>query len=122
MEVLGDLYDKTVFIATFPKRGYQFVAPLREDSGAWRSDSPSDSSNNVVGREIALAKLDRHLEEALRGKRQIVFVTGEAGIGKTQLGYQFHGRVVSRACEIAPLPSVRGSVGDEGRSSPVGGL
>src|SRR5260370_19481738 len=95
-KVLGDSYDKPVFIATFPKRGYQFVAPLREDSGAWRSDSPSDSSNNVVSREIALAKLDRHLEEALRGKRQIVFVTGEAAVGKNTLIYLFHRRVVDR--------------------------
>src|SRR5260370_5945013 len=113
MEVLGDLYDTPVFIAACPKRGYEYVAPLGEDSGAWRSDSPSDSSNNVVGRGIAVAKLDRHLEEGLRGKRQIVFVTGEAGIGKTTLVDLFHGRVVHRAVRIARGQCVEGFGGKE---------
>jgi predicted ATPase len=37
----------------------------------------------LVGREVELGKLQGWLEKALQGKRQIVFVTGEAGIGKT---------------------------------------
>jgi predicted ATPase len=38
-----------------------------------------------VGREQELAQLHERLEKAWRGERQLVFVTGEAGIGKTTL-------------------------------------
>jgi DNA-binding winged helix-turn-helix (wHTH) protein/predicted ATPase len=39
----------------------------------------------VVGRETELAQLHRWLQQALGGTRQLVFVTGEAGLGKTTL-------------------------------------
>ena len=38
-----------------------------------------------MGREAELAQLHGWLDKALRGERQLVFVTGEAGIGKTTL-------------------------------------
>jgi len=38
-----------------------------------------------VGREAALAQLQTWFSRALQGERQVVFVTGEAGIGKTTL-------------------------------------
>lgn len=44
----------------------------------------------MVGRDIALATLNSHLDRALRGQRQLMFVTGEAGIGKTTLVDVFH--------------------------------
>ena len=37
----------------------------------------------IVGRDAELASLGHHLELALAGQRQIVLVTGDAGIGKT---------------------------------------
>jgi AAA ATPase-like protein len=37
----------------------------------------------VVGRETDLAYLYDWLEQACEGKRQMVFIAGEAGIGKT---------------------------------------
>ena len=39
----------------------------------------------VVGRDKALSRMRSWLEKMLAGERQIVFVTGEAGIGKTAL-------------------------------------
>jgi predicted ATPase/DNA-binding winged helix-turn-helix (wHTH) protein len=39
----------------------------------------------AVGREAELAQLHRWLRQALAGTRQVVFVTGEAGLGKTTL-------------------------------------
>src|SRR5258708_37992440 len=33
-KVMGDSPQNPAFVATFPKRGYQFIAPLREESGA----------------------------------------------------------------------------------------
>src|SRR5258708_16949187 len=44
----------------------------------------------MVGRDTALAELHNSLRRALRGQRQIIFVTGEAGIGKTTLVDAFH--------------------------------
>jgi adenylate cyclase len=39
----------------------------------------------LVGRETELAQLHRWFERAVQGERQVVFVTGEPGIGKTTL-------------------------------------
>ena len=39
----------------------------------------------VLGRDAELERLNGWLERALRGERQLVFVTGEPGIGKTTL-------------------------------------
>jgi len=39
----------------------------------------------TVGREAELGRLQEHLERALEGTRQILFIAGEAGIGKTTL-------------------------------------
>ncbi len=43
------------------------------------------SAIGLGGREAELAQLHKWLEKALGGERQIVFVTGEPGIGKTTL-------------------------------------
>ena len=42
-----------------------------------------------VARERELASLDRHLQAALAGQGRVVFVTGEAGSGKTALLQEF---------------------------------
>ena len=38
-----------------------------------------------MGRQTGLGRLDGYLRRALDAERQIVFVTGEAGIGKSTL-------------------------------------
>ncbi len=43
----------------------------------------------IVGRETALAQMQGWLRQAMGGERQVVFVTGEAGIGKTTLVESF---------------------------------
>ena len=48
---------------------------------------------HLVGRESALDRLQRGIEAAWRGTRQIVFVTGEPGIGKTGVVEAFLERV-----------------------------
>ena len=47
----------------------------------------------LVGREAELARLGELYDLAGQGRRQIVFVTGEAGIGKTTLVEAFAGEV-----------------------------
>ncbi len=80
-KVLGDQSRKPEFIATFPRRGYQFIAPVREEI----APAVAMATKGIVGRENALSILTGALSKVLQGKRQIVFITGEAGIGKTTL-------------------------------------
>ena len=84
--VLGDRPDKPIFIETRPKRGYQFVASVVDES---TETLPAERTKRIVGCEGALAKLGGCLRRALRNERQIVFITGELGIGKTALADEF---------------------------------
>jgi DNA-binding winged helix-turn-helix (wHTH) protein len=75
------------FIETVHGRGFRFVADVRAvDGRAWSPttiSSGSESALPFVGRQPELARLHECLSRARRGVRQVVFVTGEAGIGKT---------------------------------------
>jgi DNA-binding winged helix-turn-helix (wHTH) protein/tetratricopeptide (TPR) repeat protein len=88
-KVLGDQSNKPAFVATFPRRGYRFIAQVREEATP-RSSQSRSVAKAIVGREGALAGLEQALAKALKGQRQIVFITGEAGIGKTTLVDLFH--------------------------------
>ncbi len=84
-QALGD--DK--LIETVTRRGYRFLSDVQEvHVDAVRSASPdpeSDVTPALVGRSDELGILRAHLEAALQGRRQMVFVTGDPGIGKTAL-------------------------------------
>src|SRR5215510_2633658 len=83
-KALGDRHAKPEFIETIPKRGYQFVAPVSEVA-VHPSSEPAPDSKTIVGRDAALSELYKALDRAIGGERQLLFVTGEAGIGKTTL-------------------------------------
>src|SRR5258708_2811513 len=95
-KILGDRPKESLFIATFPKRGYQFVAPVREDGPGSVPDTSSDAQARPVGRQSELARMEGHLEKALQGRRQVIWITGEAGIGKTTLIDAFQQRLADR--------------------------
>src|SRR5262249_21377134 len=57
---------------------------------------PPRSMPTLMGREAELAQLQSWLERALRGGRQVVFVIGEAGIGKTTLIEEFLTQAAAR--------------------------
>ena len=71
------------FIETAHRRGYRFIAAI--GAGTARLAESRDIPKGFVGREAALARLHQRLEEVRAGARRVVFVTGEAGIGKTTL-------------------------------------
>jgi predicted ATPase/DNA-binding winged helix-turn-helix (wHTH) protein len=114
-EALGDDPAYPQFIETAHRRGYRFIgrideaAPqaVAEDAGSNRSVGGafplnSDSPQPVVGRDEALSRMRNWLEKALGGERQIVFVTGEAGIGKTAFTDAFVRSVASdRSVRVA---------------------
>ena len=91
-DALGDDATAPRFIQTIPHRGYRFVAevhrpPVRGAGGAKPSADDADRPRDLIliGRDAELARLERALERAGAGARQVVFITGEPGIGKTTL-------------------------------------
>jgi DNA-binding winged helix-turn-helix (wHTH) protein/tetratricopeptide (TPR) repeat protein len=84
-KVLGDQRRPPLFIETLPKRGYHFIAQVADEQTFTRSGDASQGARNLVGRDSALARLNDHFAKAWNGHRQVIFVTGEAGIGKTTL-------------------------------------
>lgn len=113
--VLGDSPDKPEFIETIPRRGYRFLARVTDESDATPpSASSAVAKANVVGREAVIAELEHHLATALAGRRQLIFVTGEAGIGKTTVVDLFHQRSAGHAnLRIARGQCVEGFGGKE---------
>ena len=79
-KALGDVASEPKYIQTEGKKGYRFVAPI---SLRLPEKSGSDSLIHFVGRQAELEQLRGFVELANSGKRQVVFVTGEPGIGKT---------------------------------------
>jgi predicted ATPase len=55
----------------------------------------ADVRTALVGRDALLAQLDQRLERARTGQRQLVFLSGEAGIGKTAVLDTFLARAAS---------------------------
>jgi predicted ATPase/DNA-binding winged helix-turn-helix (wHTH) protein len=102
-DALGDHPKEPKFIQTAHRRGYRFIAPLNKVSSppgldlAVASPSPTPrfsiykgtdeepSSPGMLAREQEMAQLHSWLEQVLTGQSQCIFVTGEAGIGKTTL-------------------------------------
>jgi DNA-binding winged helix-turn-helix (wHTH) protein/tetratricopeptide (TPR) repeat protein len=86
---LGDDPAAPSFIETVPRRGYRFIGPRPRQA---KVTTPVDPRGALVGRDKVLARLEDRLASALAGHRQLVFVSGEAGIGKTTMLDAFLGR------------------------------
>ena len=103
---LGDDPKQAQYIETVPRRGYRFVAPVHSGQGQNSSsninlDSNVDAilnpNNNtsylsglntapmMVGHNNALSLLSQAWHKATDGNRQLFWIAGEAGVGKTTL-------------------------------------
>ena len=111
---LGDDARQPRFIATAHRIGYRFIAEVEHllapaesapdlppnmppdasssmhpntmsNAPAMRNDSVRWVHDGLVGREAERRVLQHALEKALAGQRQLMFVTGEPGIGKSRL-------------------------------------
>lgn len=79
---LRDRGGPGAFIETVPRRGYRWVGPASVVAAPPAAGEPGTL---LVGRAAELAELERRFALATQGERQLVLVTGEAGIGKTAL-------------------------------------
>ncbi len=103
-KALEDEVTQPRYLETVGWEGYRFLTQVvssqysvvssREETRGWRLEARSSSplapgpqhpTPSLVGRETELAQLHQWLAKAMNGERQVVFVTGEPGIGKTTL-------------------------------------
>ena len=108
---LGDDPKSPRFVETVTRRGYRFIAPVTVSSAA-RPDArqvataiaPASSAPPRprwwAGRESALDAIHVWFEHAAAGERQVAFVTGESGIGKTTLTEMLVERLAGRPVGI----------------------
>ena len=120
-EALDDKAVSPTYIETAHRRGYRFIGKLSEpapgESSSASAPGPisqlatngaalavSTAAAGVLGREAELAKMRGWLDRAIAGERQTVFITGEAGIGKTTVVQAF----LEQAGQIPGILVVRG--------------
>jgi len=90
------------FIETLNRRGYRFIAAVSPVTAAPAEEAPSGTplpsspllgrggvSTAFLGRERELARMREVWTRAAGGRRQLILLAGEPGIGKTRLASEF---------------------------------
>ena len=94
-KVLGQNHRGQKIIETVPRQGYRFVAKVhvldeaKEPAGALLTAPAVAALEPITERGSQLHQLHLAFKRAQSGLRQTVFLTGEAGIGKTTLVHRF---------------------------------
>src|SRR5262245_15715877 len=105
-QAFGDTRGTPRFVETVYRRGYRWIAALE---GTEPLPPPEGrAALPIVGRDADLTELRRSFERAAGGSRQVVFVSGEAGIGKTALLDAFRDGLGAGAHGSAPVLVARG--------------
>ena len=73
------------YIATVHGLGYRFIAPITPAQSEAASPQMPVEGHRLIGRAAELSLLQGYWTQATGGARQMVFIAGEAGIGKTTL-------------------------------------
>ncbi len=95
---LDDNPAMPLYIQTVHRRGYRYLGATLDATlilNTSHTTPPPDAL--LVGRERELASLDRSLRQVEEGERCLIFLAGEAGIGKTALVERFVARMTGRA-------------------------
>src|SRR5262249_17650323 len=97
--VLGDDSKHPRYVETRHRRGYRLMvsATSMVDRPPAAPLAAAPKSLTLVGRAAELEELGRGFEQALSRRRQMLFVTGEPGIGKSALVGAFAERLA--ACQ-----------------------
>jgi DNA-binding winged helix-turn-helix (wHTH) protein/predicted ATPase len=80
-QALGDDARRPQFIETLHRRGYRFIAK----TSVFTQDEPLPIATEakIIGRERVTSDILKIWKAAEQGARQVLFLSGEAGIGKT---------------------------------------
>ncbi len=92
-QALGDDAKVPQYVETIGRKGYRYIGPMVEGKALSTKKELGEGFEHIVGRRDELEQLDEWFGKARRNMRQIVFVTGEPGIGKTTLVEMFLARV-----------------------------
>ena len=92
-KALGEKKRTPRFIETVHGRGYRFIGKVSTASASLSTRRTSFVQKGpkaiMVGRESELAQLQRWYSQVIEGRRRVVFIAGEAGIGKTTFAQAF---------------------------------
>jgi predicted ATPase len=93
-KALGDDPKAPKLIETVHGRGYRFIAQFTSASAS--AAVASASVPLIVGRDEELAQIREWFAAASQGRRRVVFVTGEPGVGKTTFSQSFLADLASK--------------------------
>ena len=114
-KVLGETARQPSFIATVHRRGYRFIGQVSAENLGEMADPPSAPHASsasptapegqafshpqpaLIDRDLELAQLHQWFALADQGARQVVLISGEAGIGKTALVDAFLDQLTAQA-------------------------
>ncbi len=88
---LGDLASAPQYVQTVGQEGYCFLA------GGDLESLPLPTPGPLVGRQREVERLEGWFQRAASGQRQIGFISGEVGIGKTTVVKLFSSRLAARS-------------------------
>src|SRR5215471_10152781 len=105
-KALQDPVGEPRYIQTLHGRGYRF---LGDTAIPTTSSIPStEGQAPIVGRESQIQALDACFERMMTGTRQVVFITGEAGLGKTTLVNFYLRQLQARESTSMAVATARG--------------
>lgn len=102
-EALGDDSKAPCYIETAHRRGFRWIGPASVLPTTEAAPTPGSTTVTCVGRSAVIAQLHDCYTRASSGQRQMIFVTGDPGIGKTTVIESF---VASLRTSLAEAPLV----------------
>ncbi len=103
-QVLQDNATKSQYVQTVRGQGYRFCGHVENPSPAHRINESAGNARTIVGREQSLGQLHAGFQRAAGGQLQVLFVSGEAGMGKTTVVDAF----LAQLLDSEPVPIGRG--------------